>query len=177
MVIHPYPTHLVTHWQLPDGSEVTIRPIRPEDAEIEIAFVHNLSPQSRYFRFLGTLHELTPEILARFTQVDYDKNMALIATTEINCKEMEIGVARYVANPDRKSCEFAIVVDDKWHKKGIGSKLLDKLLRIAKMNGFKIIEGEVLMSNSGMIDLLRAFDFTITTDKDDIGVYHVRKAL
>ncbi|MCW8987454.1 MAG: bifunctional acetate--CoA ligase family protein/GNAT family N-acetyltransferase, partial [Gammaproteobacteria bacterium] len=144
MAIHPYPVHLVSHMQLSDGTTITIRPIRPEDAEIELAFVHNLSPESKYFRFMQALHELTPQMLMRFTQIDYDREMALIAVAEIGDKETEIGVARYVTNPDGESCEFAIVIADKWHKKGLGSHLLDKLIQVARMKRLSIIDGEVL---------------------------------
>jgi len=177
MAIHPYPTHLVTHWQLTDGTNVTIRPIRPEDAEIEMSFVHHLSPQSKYFRFMQVLQELTPDMLMRFTQIDYDREMALIATTEIDGNETEIGVARYVTNPDGESCEFAIVVADIWHKRGIGSHLLDNLVRIAKTRGFNYIEGEVLVNNTSMLELMQAFDFTITVCKEDKGIYHTKKML
>jgi acetyltransferase len=79
MAIHPYPTHLVSQWQLPDGTDLIIRPIRPEDAEMEKVFVRNLSDESRYFRFMQTLQELTPVMLMRFTQIDYDREMALIS--------------------------------------------------------------------------------------------------
>lgn len=177
MAIHPYPVHLITHWQLTDGTTIIIRPIRPEDAEIEMAFVHNLSPQSKYFRFMQALHELTPQMLMRFTQIDYDREMALIAATETEGKETEIGVARYICNPDGESCEFAIVIADEWHKKGIGSHLLDNLIQIAKMKGFNVIDGEVLVSNKPMIELVRTFGFTVTLSKEDSTIYYIRKTL
>ena len=177
MAIHPYPVHLVTHWQLTDGTTITIRPIRPEDAEIELTFVHNLSPQSKYFRFMQALHELTPQMLMRFTQIDYDREMALIAVAENTGKETEIGVARYITNPDGESCEFAIVVADEWHKKGVGSHLLDNLIQIAKQKGFNVIDGEVLVSNKPMIELVRTFGFTIKLLKEDPSIYYISKTL
>ena len=91
MAIYPYPSHLVTNWQLPDGTEITIRPIRPEDAEMEQEFVRDLSDEAKYFRFMNTLQELTQTMLVRFTQIDYDREMALIAVTEESGKEVEIG--------------------------------------------------------------------------------------
>ena len=117
MAIHPYPNHLITRWQLKDGTNITIRPIRPEDAELDQAFVKSLSAKSRYFRFMKDLHELTPMMLMRFTQIDYDREMALIATHQNNSKDVCIGVARYVLNPDQKTCEFNLVVADRWQKK------------------------------------------------------------
>jgi len=84
MAIHPYPAHLVTHWQLPSGNDVLIRPIRPEDAELTQNFVCNLSEESKYFRFMDAVRELSPTMLARLTQIDYAREMALLALTEID---------------------------------------------------------------------------------------------
>jgi len=120
MAIHPYPSHLIQTWTLGDGTEITIRPIRPEDAELEAEFVRRLSPETKYFRFMTTLNELPPPMLARLTQIDYDREMAFIAvTTDKDGKEIELGVARYAVNPDGESCEFAIVVDDEWQGRGL----------------------------------------------------------
>lgn len=177
MAIYPYPYKLVSHMQLADGTDISIRPIRPEDAEIEQLFVHNLSPQSKYFRFMQALHELTPQMLVRFTQIDYDREMALIAVTKIDGKEVEIGVARYMTNPDGESCEFAIVVADEWHKKGIGSHLISKLLQIARARGFKEITGEVSASNRRMLDLASSYGFTLTASKDELRVMNISKEM
>jgi acetyltransferase len=107
MAICPYPIHLVTHWELDDGYDVTLRPMRPEDAELVKSFVRDMSEQSRYFRFMEAVRELSPSMLSRFTQIDYDREMALVATVEEGGKELQIGVSRYAINPDGKSCEFA----------------------------------------------------------------------
>jgi acetyltransferase len=80
MAIHPYPVHLIQDWELPDGRTVTIRPIRPEDAEREQQFVISMSDESKYYRFMDTIRELTQTMLVRFTQIDYDREMALVAT-------------------------------------------------------------------------------------------------
>ena len=80
MAIHPYPAHLTQEWDQPDGRTVTIRPIRPEDADLEQAFVKGLSEESKYYRFMDTLRELTQSMLVRFTQIDYDREMAFVAT-------------------------------------------------------------------------------------------------
>ena len=81
MAIHPYPAHLLQTWRSADGHNITLRPIRPEDAAIEQDFVKNLSDESKYSRFMNTLQELSQSMLIRFTQIDYDREMALIATT------------------------------------------------------------------------------------------------
>jgi acetyltransferase len=161
MAIHPYPAHLESRWQLPEGIDLIIRPIRPEDAEIEQTFVRGLSQESKHFRFVSALQELTPSMLARFTQIDYDREMALIAVQEEDDKETEIGVVRYVINPDGESCEFALVVADEWQHRGIGRKLMDALMDIARDKGLKTMEGDVLANNRNMLGLVTALGFSI----------------
>jgi acetyltransferase len=177
MAIHPYPAHLVSRWQLPDGTNVTIRPIRPEDAEIEQAFVRNLSPETKYFRFMQSVSELTPQMLVRFTQIDYDRELALVAVTVEDDKEVELGVTRYTGLPDGESCEFALVVADAWQTKGIGSRLLTALMEAAKARGYRTMVGEVLETNVHMLDLMRRLGFTLQTDPQDRQLVLVRKAL
>ncbi len=177
MAIYPYPSHLVTSWQLPDGTNITIRPIRPEDAESEQEFVRDLSDESKYFRFMNAVHELSQAMLVRFTQIDYDREMALIAVTEENGREVEIGVCRYIINPDGASCEFALVVSDKWQHKAIGHKLMSVLMDVARSKGLKTMEGEVLASNKNMLKLVSTLGFTITISEEDMDVKRVSKPL
>jgi acetyltransferase len=177
MAIHPYPGQLVHREQLSDGSNITIRPIRPEDARIEADFVRNLSPESKYFRFMRALQELTPEMLVRFTQIDYDLEMALIATVEQMDQEVEVGVARYATNPDGESCEFAIVVDDRWHHKGLGVRLMRELMAAARQRGLKTMVGEALANNHHMLSLADSLGFRISNSPDDPGVRIMARAL
>lgn len=177
MAIYPYPTHLVSHWQLADGTDITIRPIRPEDAEVEQKFVHDLSEESRYFRFMRSVQELTPDMLARFTQIDYCREMALIAVTSDHGKEIELGVTRFAINPDGESCEFALVVADSMRGKGLGQKLMSSLMDAARSKGLKIMEGEVLGNNRNMLKLMTRLGFEIETSPEDEGIKNVRKAL
>ncbi|MFH1494080.1 MAG: bifunctional acetate--CoA ligase family protein/GNAT family N-acetyltransferase [Pseudomonadota bacterium] len=177
MAIYPYPTHLVSHWQLADGTDITIRPIRPEDAEVEQKFVHDLSEESRYFRFMRSVQELTPDMLARFTQIDYTREMALIAVTNDHGKEIELGVTRFAINPDGESCEFALVVADSMRGKGLGQKLMSSLMDAARSKGLKIMEGEVLSNNRNMLKLMTRLGFTTETSPEDDGIKNVRKAL
>jgi len=162
MAIHPYPAHLVGAWQPATGPSVALRPIRPEDAEMEREFVRKLSPESRYFRFMDTLRELTPAMLVRFTQIDYDREMAFVATLPADGAEAEIGVARYVANPDGESCEFAIVIADDWHRKGLGRRLMSQLIDVARARGLRSMIGHVLAENRGMLQLCQSLGFAIT---------------
>ena len=167
MAIHPYPAHRVHEWQLAGGTSVTIRPIRPEDAEIERAFVQGLSPESKYFRFMGTLRELTPQMLVRFTQIDYDREMAFLAATRAGGKEEEIGICRYSTEPNGQSCEFAVVVGDQWQGRGIGRRLMEELIAVAREKRLKRIIGHVLASNSRMLAFMGELGFTIVSDPAD----------
>jgi acetyltransferase len=167
MAIHPYPVELETTVTLRDGSRLRVRPIRPEDAAAEIAFVAGLSEESRYLRFMYHLQELTPQMLARFTQVDYDRELAFIALGGKPGNEKIVGVARYVANPDRESAEFAVVVADAWQGRGLGRALMRKLIASAKRRGFHRLVGSILGINASMQRLVRALGFQLRADPDD----------
>ncbi len=173
MAIHPYPRHMIRHDHLSDGTPLTIRPIRPEDAESEQAFVRDLSPQAKRFRFMGSITELSPQMLARFTQIDYRTEMAFVAIVDRGGKPFQHGVARYVINPDGKSCEFAIVVSDKIQHQGIGTRLMKALIDAARDHGLNAIEGTVLADNAPMLRLMTDLGFTISRQPDDPDVVAV----
>jgi acetyltransferase len=182
MAICPYPTYMVQNWQLADGTNITIRPIRPEDAKLVQEFVKNLSEESRYFRFMNSIQELSHDMLVRFTQIDYSREAALIAVTAKELpdeipKEIELGVARYSTNPDGESCEFALVIADSMTGKGLANKLMNALMGVAREKGFKIIQGEVLSNNSHMLKLMKHLAFEIETSPDDPHVKNVLKRL
>jgi acetyltransferase len=177
MAIHPYPAQLVGTWQPADGPAVTLRPIRPEDAEIEQAFVRALSPSSRYFRFMDTLRELTPAMLVRFTQIDYDREMAFVATVRDRGAEREIGVCRYVTNPDGDSCEFALVVSDEWQRRGLGRRMMAQLIEVARARGLREMIGHVLADNRPMLALCEDLGFKSAPSSDEPQVRRVVLAL
>jgi acetyltransferase len=177
MTIYPYPAHMVKSMQLADGTDIVIRPIRPEDAKIEQEFVQNLSEEPRYFRFMDSIQVFSQSMLARFTQIDYNREMALIAVTEEQGKEIELGVARYAINPDGESCEFALVVADSMRGKGLGHLLMVNLMDVARSKGLKIMEGEVLNNNHSMLKLMERLDFTVASNPEDDTLKTVRKAL
>jgi acetyltransferase len=177
MAIHPYPAHLTTDWQLPNGSDVTIRPIRPEDAELTQEFVRGLSEETKYFRYMDAVRELSPAMLVRLTQIDYSREMALLAVTEVEGKEVELGVARYAINPDGESCEFALVVNDQWQKQGIGHKLMDVLMDVARAKGLRSMDGEVLKSNRRMLKLSESLGFRVEPHPDDDGIRKISREL
>ena len=168
MAIHPYPAHLLQTWRSADGHNITLRPIRPEDAAIEQDFVKNLSDESKYSRFMNTLQELSQSMLIRFTQIDYDREMALIATTaDDSSQTIQIGVARYLSQPDGESVEFALVVADHWQKHGIGRKLMGALIECARQKGYRRIMGDILAVNTNMLRLMSQLGFSIQAHPED----------
>lgn len=177
LVIAPYPKHLVREYHLDDGRPLTIRPIRPEDAESEQAFVRDLSPEAKQFRFMGALNELSPAMLAQFTQIDYAREMALVAVTGEAGKLHQHGVARYYINDDDSSCEFAIVVSDKLQNQGIGTKLMKLLMQAARDHGLTSIEGSVLARNQPMLDLMKDLGFSVRTNAAENDIVLVERQL
>ncbi len=177
MAIHPYPTHLISDWQLADGTDITIRPVRPEDADLVKRFVHDLSDESKYFRFMNSVHELTEATLAKLTQIDYSREMALIAVTIEKDQEVELGVARYAINPDGDSCEFALAIADAMQGKGLGQKLMLSMMEAARLKGLRSIEGEVLSNNHNMLKLMSRIGFTAKVSHDEPSITKVSKTL
>lgn len=174
-VRNPYPAHLASQWRAADGMRVIVRPIRPEDADIEREFVHSLSPETRYLRFMGSIKELSPAMLARFTQIDYGREMALIAVVGEETRERQIGVARYSTNVDGKSAEFAIVVAEPWQRHGLGRYLMLRLIGIARAQGLITLAGQVLGANPQMLEFAAGLGFVV--EEDDPQVKLVRLAL
>ncbi|GAA5181924.1 GNAT family N-acetyltransferase [Niveibacterium umoris] len=167
MAIHPYPGNLVHHIELFDGREVLVRPIMPEDATLEQEFVRRLSPETKYYRFMSALSELPPQMLAKLTQIDYDREMAFVATIDRDGIEYELGVCRYAANPDGKSCEFAIVVSDDAKGTGLAQNMMDILILCAKERGLLEMKGMFLTDNDRMLRFVRKIGFVLTNDPED----------
>jgi acetyltransferase len=169
MAIHPYPVELIGDVTTRDGTVLHVRPIRPEDADLERAFVNGLSEQTRYYRFFYRIAELTPAMLARFTQVDYDRELALVAIVapDADGPQAFVGVARYIANPDRVSAEFAVVVADAWQHRGVGRVLMRGLIVCARRRGLERLEGTILRANDPMHAFVRSLGFSIADDPDD----------
>jgi len=164
-------------WTLADGSRLTLRHIAPADAAIEQAFVHGLSRQSSYLRFHGTITDLSKKDLEKFTNPDPRNAVALIVLHSGETSEEEIGVARYAIDPDGVSGEFAIVVADAWQKRGIGTRLMNALIRHLQGSAVKRISGYVLKSNTAMRKFAKQMDFAETNIPDDPSVLLVTKHL
>ncbi len=170
LVIGPYPEEEESHMVGVDGRRIFIRPVKPEDAPLFTALFKVLSPTTIYHRFFGALKELNPEMLARFTQIDYDREIALVALDEDmdegSGTDSMLGVARIIGDPDGKTGEFAVLVGDAWQGKGIGSNLLEKCLSIAEKRGFKMVHGIVLEENRNMLALGKKLGFEVKRNLD-----------
>ena len=167
LAIHPYPSELVSTLELQLGERLTVRPIRPEDAAIETEFVESLSDESRRMRFQSGMRQLTPGMLARFTQIDYDREMALIAVDESGGAEREVAVARYIRLPDERTCEFAIAVSDDWQHRGLGTRLMERLIAVARARGLESMVGWVLADNPAMLEMVAHLGFQVARETDD----------
>ena len=166
LVISPYPAEHEEQTNLEDGTHVFLRPVKPEDAPLFVEFFGLLSQTSIYFRFFRFVKELEPDMLARFTQTDYDREVALVAIDQTTEREQMLGVARVMGDPDGLSGEFAVIVGDPWQGKGIGAILLKKCLQIAQSKGFETISGFVLQENRGMLSLGKKLGFKVKKSVD-----------
>lgn len=165
LVISPYPTRYVTPWRLSDGTEVLLRPIRPEDEPLEAEMLATLSTETLRGRFFEHNIDITHEMLVRFTNIDYDREMAIIAELTHGKKKRMIGVGRLMAEADRGCGEFAVVVHDDFQSKGLGYKLTDVLIGIAQEKGLREITGYIDAGNSRMLQVVEELGFVrVRTD-------------
>lgn len=141
-----------------------MRALRPEDRDIEHAFVAGLSAQTRHNRLLGGARAITREYIETLVTIDYSRDMAIAATTMLDGETL-IGVARYVREND--AAEFAIVVADAWQGRGIGTRLLDKLIDVARRRGLRQLYGDILGTNLPMLELVRKHRFQLRRNEDD----------
>lgn len=174
----PHTTHRVLpgsgaeadeHWIEPlnDGAHVLIRPIRQEDREREIEFIHNLSPETRHFRFLGAVKEVSPSLLDHLMQVDYRHKMAFVALAYQDGKLIEVGVSRYAATEEHGKCECAVTVADAWQHRGLGTALMRHLIETARQNGFKQMYSVDAAANTHLQALARDLGFRSARDPQD----------
>jgi len=162
LVISPYPDQYEVTMRTRGGLDIFIRPIKPEDAPLLLEFFHGLSRESVYYRFFSPLKTLPKEMLARFTQLDYDRDMALVAMEQSQPEEKILGVARLMSKAGGLEPEFAVVVGDPWQGKGMGVALMEHLIGIAKERGMESIWGLVLAENTHMLALARKLGFAIS---------------
>lgn len=166
LVISPYPKEYVTEFTLKDGRKATLRPIKPEDEPMEAEMFRNFSEQTQRFRFFHLIKDISHDLLIRYTQIDYDREIAIIAEVDDNGTPRMAGVVRLIAGSDSSDAEFAIVVADPWQNQGLGNKFTDFILDIAKKRGIRKVYANVLKDNQIMLHIFRQRGFTITDEGD-----------
>ncbi len=168
----PSPSEVETEVVLKDGSLAIFRPIRADDTGRWLAFVNGLTPHSLYLRFHHARGMMEPEDAVRFCTVDYKNTFAFVAELPRGETRDIIAIGRYVRLPDERSAEVAFVVDEAHQGKGIGTRLLEWLIRVARRNGIKVFEADVLAENGAMMKVFSDYGFHVTSVMVG-GVYHV----
>jgi acetyltransferase len=174
MVISPYPKEYISEFKMMNGKKVTFRPIRPEDEPLEGEMFTKFSEQTQRFRFFQLIKGITHELLIRYTQIDYDREIAIIAELSEKGKKKMAGVVRLIADPYNETAEFAIVVADPWQRQDLGNKFTDYILKIAKDRGIKKVYADFLRENHIMFHMFKERGFTITSEDE---IYHAELSL
>jgi acetyltransferase len=168
LAIRPYPKELEESFRMHDGRKVMLRPIRPEDEPAHHDFISRLSPEDIRFRFFGLLREIPHSQMARFTQIDYDREMAFIATADGDRGRSEtLGVVRTITDPNNQRSEFAIVVRSDLQRQGLGKHLMQKMIAYVRARGTGELFMHTLRDNTAMQRLARSFGFENRPSDDD----------
>lgn len=160
LIITPYPTKYTKPWQLSDGTKVLLRAIRPEDEPEEHEMLASLSEKTLRTRFFSAIKDISHEWLILFCNIDYDRHMAIVAEIEEEGKKKMIGVARLIMNQDLTSGEVAILVQDKFQGKHLGSKFVEMLIEIARERGLEEVRADVLTENESMLNVFKRLGFS-----------------
>src|SRR5262245_59009860 len=171
-----YPSHFVEALTLRDGTPLTIRPICPDDYQLEFDFVRGLSARTGYQRLMSP-RKLTASDIERFVRIDYGSELALIALAVVDNAVQQVAVARYAPEPGGTSCDFAIVIADAWQGRGLGKALLSALVRAAAESGVQELTGLTLTENHAMRELARQIGFSVKRDPYDATVVQLRMPL
>jgi acetyltransferase len=174
LAIRPYPSELATTLTIA-GKDFLVRPIRPTDVTLYPAFLARVSEEDMRWRFLSPLKSLAPEMLVRLTQLDYDRDLAFVALAP-DSGELA-GIARYAADPDHDTAEFGILIRTDMQGQGLGFALMQHLIRTARSEGLRVLEGVVLRDNVRMRAMCDELGFTIASDAADPRLYRVRRTL
>jgi len=173
LAIAPYPQHLETAERLRDGTALRIRPLRPEDEPMLHDLAAHMSHEDLRLRFFTPVRGLTRAVAARLSQLDYDRELAILAEHD----GAALGVAHFFADPDNLRAEYAVAVRSDWKGHGVGYLLMSRLIDIARERGIGELVGEVLRENEPMLQMCRELDFAIAPEPRDPAVRLVRKRL
>ena len=161
MVISPYPKKYETLWLLKNGQEVLLRPIKPEDEPMWLEMFQSFSEESIRYRFFQMLKDTPHEVRVRYCNIDYDREVAIVAEIVENGKRKILGVSRISIEPDQKNSEMAFIVSDYWQGLGLGTKMVDYVLDIAKERGMESVYAIMLQDNYRALSLTKKMGFRI----------------
>jgi acetyltransferase len=174
LAIRPYPRELEETIDF-HGRPVLLRPIRPEDEPAHREFFSRLRPEDVRYRFFHVIRVLARSELARLTQIDYDREMAFIATAKDESGQPEtLGVVRVVADPDDRQAEFAIIVRSDLKGKGLGPRLMEKIVRYCRERGTRELLMSVMAGNRGMLGLAERFNFERVCTEEGVSEMRLR---
>ncbi len=176
LIISPYPNQYESDLLLRDGTPVLLRPIKPEDEALVYRLLQSCSEQTIYFRYFHRIKKFTRDLIIRFTQNDYDRELALIAVGQPPGPPLMFGVVRLVITPDREKGEFAILVGDPWQGKGLGLTLMERIIAVAKDYGIHYLYGDVLIENEPMLEMMKRLGFSFRKNFEE-GTFRVEMYL
>ncbi|MCK4266741.1 MAG: GNAT family N-acetyltransferase, partial [Thermoplasmata archaeon] len=166
LVISPYPKRYELLWKLHDGRNVILRPIKPEDESMWLEMFKKFSEGSVRYRFFQSIKNTPHEVRVRYCNIDYDREIAIVAELTEEGDRKILGVVRVILEPDRKTGEIAMIVADPWQGQGLGSKMTDYVIEICKDKKMETIYGIIMVDNKPAINLLRKMGFTIESTSD-----------
>ena len=168
LVITPYPTRYVMPWTISDGTEVLLRPVKPEDEPLVKEMLTSLSSETLKERFFQLVKNISHEMLIKLCNVDYDREMAMVAEIRKNGSRRIIGVTGLMIDPGLRGAEFGVIIHDHYQGKGIGYKLIDVLIGIAQEKELKEFYGIVSADNKKMLRVCQKLGFTVRPFEDDL---------
>jgi acetyltransferase len=171
LAIRPYPEEYIRKLTLKDGSSVTLRSVKPEDEPLWHELIASSSPESIHFRFRSFFHKTTHQMAIQHCVIDYEREMAIVAETRIQGERILVGVAHMLADANHESAEFAVIVPDAWHGKGVGGRLLDYCLELSRRWGIRRVVAETHPGNQAMLALFRKRGFASDVCYEDGAVY------
>lgn len=176
LAIRPYPKHLEELFKSADGRQLLLRPIRPEDEPNHYKLLEKATEEDLRYRFFGELQRLRHSQMARLTQIDYDREMAFVAISEVDGESETLGVVRTVTDPNNESAEFAILLGTGLKGTGLSVKLMNKMIDYCRSRGTASMHGQILADNYRMLGLARKLGFSLTPVPGE-GIVEVRLAL
>jgi len=166
LILRPYPERLRKKSKLRDGTEIMLRPIKPEDESLWLEMLSSCSKESIYHRFRNDFHFNSHEVATQFCFIDYDREMGIVAEIDYEGRKRLIGVGRLIADPDVVSAEYAVLVTDEWQHNELGKILTEYCVEIARISGIKRVSAETTSDNKAMITVFRKLDFKVHFNED-----------